>query len=81
MNKDVFFESLTSSEQEIMSSILSEETMPDSKEIITLINNIKKWPYDKVINILNNKEEKTPEDLQRITEYKRKITIIKKNKE
>jgi len=81
MNKDVFFESLTSSEQEIMSSILSEETMPDSKEIITLINNIKKWPYDKVINIQNNKEEKTPEDLQRITEYKRKITIIKKNKE
>ena len=81
MNKDVFFESLTSSEQEIMSSILSEETMPDSKEIITLINNIKKWPYDKVINILNNKEEKTPEDLQRITEYKRKIITIKKNKE
>ena len=65
----------------ILQSIIETETLPDSKEIRVLVNNIKNWPYDKVINILNNKEEKTPEDLQRITEYKRKITIIKRTKE
>ena len=81
MNKDVLFEKLTSYEQEVLQSIIDNESTPDSKEIKILVNNIKNWPYDKVINILNNKEQKTPEDLQRITEYKRKITIIKKNKE
>lgn len=81
MNKEVLFETLTTDEQYTLDSILDTETLPDSKEIRVLINNIKNWPYDKVINILNNKDNKTPEDLQRITEYKRKITIIKKNKE
>lgn len=81
MNKEVLFETLTTDEQYTLDSILETETLPDSKEIRVLINNIKNWPYDKVINILNNKDNKTPEDLQRITEYKRKITIIKKNKE
>ena len=81
MNKELLFKSLTDQEQMILQSIIETETLPDSKEIRVLVNNIKNWPYDKVINILNNKEEKTPEDLQRITEYKRKITIIKRTKE
>lgn len=81
INKDVLFTNLTEFEQQTLQSILDTETLPNNKEIKTLINNIKIWPYDKVINMLNNKEEKTPEDLQRITEYKSKITIIKKDKE
>lgn len=81
MNKDMFFETLTSEEQLNLQSIIDTESIPDTNEIKTLVNNIKNWPYDKVINILNNKEKKTPEDLQRITEYKRKIITIKKNKE
>ena len=78
MNKDTFFDTLTDEEIINLQSILDTESIPDSKEIKTLVNNIKNWPYDKVINILNNKEKKTPEDLQRITEYKRKIITIKK---
>lgn len=81
MNKEVMFSTLSFEEANVLQSVLDSETLPNQKEIITLVNNIKNWPYDKVINILNNKDEKTPEDLKRITEYKRKITIIKKNKE
>ena len=81
MNKSILFESLTSQECDVLQDIIDNEVLPDLNEIKILVNNIKNWPYDKVINILNNKDEKTPEDLQRITEYKRKITIIKKNKE
>lgn len=81
INNDVLFASLSEIEKQTLQSILDTETLPSDNEIKTLINNIKIWPYDKVINMLNNKEEKTPEDLQRITEYKSKITIIKKDKE
>lgn len=81
MNKEVLFEKLLNEEIEVLNSIIQEEALPTNNEILVLIKNIKAWPYDKVINILNNKTEKTVDDLQRITEYKRKITIIKKNKE
>ena len=81
MNKEVLFEKLLNEEIEVLNSIIQEEALPTNNEILVLIKNIKAWPYDKVINILNNKTEKTVDDLQRITEYKRKITIIKKSKE
>lgn len=81
MNNEILFLSLLDDEKETLLSIIENETLPNNKEIKTLINNIKIWPYDKVINMLNNKADKTPEDLQRITEYKSKITIIKKDKE
>ncbi len=82
MTKEVFFDTLSDDEKVIMQSILDEETLPASnKEIRSLVANIKKWPFHKVINNMHSKDEKTLEDLQRITEYKQKITIIKKNKE
>lgn len=81
MNESVFFESLTNDEKEVMSNIKEKETVPDMTEIDLLIKNIKKWPYDKMIHKLSSKEKKTFEDLQRLSEYKRITTIIKKNKE
>ena len=81
MNHNELQNNLTDSEKDRLKSIIEEENMPNQKEIKVLINNIKMWPYDKVINILNNKEEKTSDDLARIAEYKRQTTIINKNKE
>ena len=61
--------------------ILNKESIPELQEIDLLVKNIKKWPYDKMIHILSSKKEKTFDDLQRLSEYKRETTIIKKNKE
>ena len=83
MNDEILFaEFLSQDEQETLKDILKNETMPTDVEIKDFIKNIKSWPFEKVINILNNKKDKTIEDIQRLSEYKKKITIInKKSKE
>ena len=81
MNETSFYESLTIEEKENILDILKKESSPDLQEIDLLVNNIKKWPYDKMIHILSSKEEKTFDDLQRLSEYKRVTTTIKKSKE
>lgn len=81
MNYNELQRLLNDTENERLKSIIDNEIIPSPKEIKVLINNIKIWPYDKVINILSNKQNKTAEDLELIAEYKRQITIINKNKE
>ena len=81
MNEDAFYDTLTMEEKENVLDILNKESIPDLQEIDLLVKNIKKWPYDKMIHKLSSKEEKTFDDLQRLSEYKRITTIIKKSKE
>ena len=81
MNEEIFIQRLDYIEKETLLDIKNKETMPSNTEIISLIKNIKKWPYDKAINRINNKEEKDPDDLIKLSEYKRKTIIINKNKE
>lgn len=81
MNEEIFIQRLDYIEKETLLDIKNKETMPSNTEIISLIKNIKKWPYDKAINRINNKEEKDTDDLIKLSEYKRKTIIINKNKE
>ena len=81
INEEIFMQRLDYIEKETLLDIKNKETMPSNTEIITLVKNIKKWPYDKAINRINNKEEKETDDLIKLSEYKRKTIIINKNKE
>lgn len=81
MNEEIFIQRLDYIEKETLLDIKNKETMPSNTEIISLVKNIKKWPYDKAINRINNKEEKETDDLIKLSEYKRKTIIINKNKE
>lgn len=81
MVKESLFDQLNEEEKNILQEILNSETVPDMEEIIVLIKNIKKWAYDSYIHNHINNEPKTVETLQRYAEYKKQITIIKKNKE
>lgn len=81
INEEIFMQRLDYIEKETLLDIKNKETMPSNTEIISLIKNIKKWPYDKAINRINNKEEKDTDDLIKLSEYKRKTIIINKNKE
>lgn len=81
MNYEMFYTFLNENEKQMVISIINEETMPTDIEIKTLIKNLDDWPYTKYIGMLNNKDIKTIEELQSISECKRKTTIIKINKE
>lgn len=81
INEEIFIQRLDHIEKETLLDIKNKETMPSNTEIISLVKNIKKWPYDKAINRINNKEEKETDDLIKLSEYKRKTIIINKNKE
>ena len=81
INKELFYNKLDEDQKLVLDSILDNETLPNSSEIKVLIKNLKEWPYVNAINRINNETTKTTEDLSKIIEYKKKITIIKKNKE
>lgn len=81
MDKRILFEDLTVDEQEVLQNIIDTELKPDNNEIKVLVGNIKIWAYQKYINYLSNKPEKNQEDLNLLTEYKKKITKLKNNKE
>lgn len=81
MDKEVFFlNDLNEEERFILDDIINKEEIPNNDEIIQLIDNIKTWPYAKSINNMSNKVSKSEEDLKNISDYKKKIIIIK-NKE
>lgn len=79
MDKDAFINlELNNDEKIIMNDILLKEEVPNNDEIAQLIKNIQTWPYAKSINNMSNKANKTEEDLKNISDYKKKIIIIKK---
>jgi len=80
VSKEKLNEKLSIDQQQVLQSILDKESLPDSVEVKVLIKNVKEWPYINSINRLNNEPVKTPEILERIIEYKKKITIIRRSK-
>ena len=80
VSKEKLNEKLSIEQQQVLQSILDKESLPDNSEIKVLIKNVKEWPYINSINRLNNEPVKTPEILERIIEYKKKITIIRRSK-
>ncbi len=77
MIKENLFEKLTFEEKEVLEKILTTETLPLTEDILVLIKNIKEWAYASFIQYHINNEQKTEENLQRLTEYKKQITKIK----
>ena len=79
MDKEAFFEnSLNDEERKILNDIIEKEEIPNNDEITQLIKNIKSWPYAISINNMTNKSIKSEEDLKNISDYKKKIIMIKK---
>ncbi len=81
MLDEIFFNKLTEEQKNTLQSILANETLPGSSEIKILVKNVKEWPFKNAINRINKETNKTTDDLERIIEYKKKTTIIKRNKE
>ncbi len=81
MNKEKLFEKLTPDLKENIQNILDNESVPGVTELRVLIKNVKEWPYISAINRLNNEPVKTPEILEKIIDYKKRITTIRKSKD